>query len=231
MEASKRRAADEAKREAGQRRFAERFTERYGDRFSYLGGYVSTHCNAKPKLRCKRCGHEFNRYVDWNYEIRCPECYRREVEARREAKADEIKRHAVCFKRCEECGEAFVTKDVRARRCSDRCRRKNKNRKTKERRKRIGANARANHRKRARKYGVEYDPTVTLPKLIERDGMTCYLCGEECNPSDKAWGTNGPTYPTIDHVIAMANGGGHTWGNVKVAHALCNSEKRDLMVN
>lgn len=226
----KRAEQDTAKREEGHKRFVERFTERYGDRFVYLGGYLGVRSKAKPKLKCKTCGHEFERYIDWDYEIRCPECYKREVEANRKAKANEIQRHTIYFKRCDECGEAFVTNDKRAQRCSDRCRRKNKNRKKKDRRKRIGANARANHRKRARKYGVEYDPTVTLYKLVERDGLTCYLCGEECDPTDKSWGSDGPMYPTIDHVVAMANGGGHVWGNVKVAHALCNSEKRDLVI-
>lgn len=38
-------------------------------------------------------------------------------------------------------------------------------------------------------------------------------------------------YPTIDHIVAMANGGGHTWDNVQLAHAICNSYKRDLSEN
>lgn len=223
----KRAEQDAVKREEGQRRFTERFTERYGGRFEYLGGYVSTHSNAKPLLKCKACGHEFERYIDWGYEIRCPECYAREIEQR---KADQIIRHTVYFKRCEECGEVFITEYQTAKRCSRTCQRKARNRRIQEKRKSNGVSSRASHRKRARKYGCEYDPSITLPKLIKRDGLTCYLCGEECDPSDKSWGTIGPKHPTIDHVIAMANGGGHVWSNVRIACALCNSTKRDLEV-
>ena len=230
MNTEKRKAADEEKRKVGHERFVERFTERYGSRFVYLGGYVSTHSKAKPLLRCKTCGHEFERFIDWRFEIRCPECYKHEAEASREAKATESKRNTIYFKLCDECGEAFVTEYKTAKRCGNACLRKYRNRLIYEKRKRNGTNGRANHRKRSRKYGCEYDPSVTLSKLIKRDGLTCYLCGEECDPSDKSWGTIGPKSPTIDHVVAMANGGGHVWGNVKVAHALCNSEKRDLAI-
>ena len=37
----------------------------------------------------------------------------------------------------------------------------------------------------------------------------------------------GPLYPSIDHIIAMVNGGGHIWSNVQLAHMMCNSEKGD----
>lgn len=226
----KRAEQDAAKREEGQRHFAEKFAKHYGDRFEYLSGYTSTRDGAHPLIRCKTCGHEFERFIDWRFEIRCPECYSREVEANREAKAAEIKRSTICFKRCEECGEVFITEHQTAKRCSRACQRKAENRRIQEKRKSNGVSSRANHRKRARKYGCEYDPSITLPKLIKRDGLTCYLCGDECDPSDKSWGTIGPKHPTIDHVIAMANGGGHVWSNVRIACALCNSIKRDLEV-
>ena len=35
----------------------------------------------------------------------------------------------------------------------------------------------------------------------------------------------GNMYPSIDHVIAVANGGTHEWSNVKLAHRICNSNK------
>lgn len=79
-----------------------------------------------------------------------------------------------------------------------------------------------NHRHRARKFGCEYDPSVTLERLIKRDGLRCALCGEMCDPSDEWWG---PKYPSIDHIIPMAKGGGHVWDNVQVAHRICNSYK------
>lgn len=85
-----------------------------------------------------------------------------------------------------------------------------------------------NHRLRAKKYGVAYEPGITLEKLIKRDGNICQICGEPCDKSDRSWGNGiGPLYPTQDHIIAMAKGGGHVWSNMQLAHALCNAIKSD----
>ena len=35
----------------------------------------------------------------------------------------------------------------------------------------------------------------------------------------------GRNYPSVDHVIALANGGKHSWENVRLAHCKCNTEK------
>ena len=85
-----------------------------------------------------------------------------------------------------------------------------------------------NYYVRARKYGCEYVAGITLKKLIKRDGLRCAICGEMCDPDDRSWSEySGPTYPSIDHIIPMSKGGGHTWDNVQVAHIICNSEKGD----
>ena len=83
------------------------------------------------------------------------------------------------------------------------------------------------HKRRAVKYGCKYDSSITLSRLIEKNGLRCALCGEMCNPNDKTWTTYGPMSPTIDHIIPMAKGGGHTWDNIQIAHAICNSYKSD----
>ena len=84
------------------------------------------------------------------------------------------------------------------------------------------------HRGRAKLYGCEYDPSVTLRELVERNGLRCAICGEMCDPSDHSWSKyTGPKYPSIDHIIPMSKGGGHTWDNVQVAHIICNSAKGD----
>ena len=82
------------------------------------------------------------------------------------------------------------------------------------------------HRHRAVKNGCAYDSSVTLAKLIKRDGLRCALCGEMCDPKDHSWSQySGPMYPSIDHIVPMSKGGGHVWNNVQVAHIICNSEK------
>lgn len=110
--------------------------------------------------------------------------------------------------------------------CSKECENKRKNRKSKEYKRRRGV--RDSHRHRAKKYGCEYDSSITLKKLIERDGLRCAICGKMCDWNDHSWSEySGPLYPSIDHIVPMSKGGGHTWDNVQVAHIICNSYKSD----
>ena len=110
--------------------------------------------------------------------------------------------------------------------CSHECKRKTMNRLSKANKRARGV--RDTHRHRARKYGCAYDSSVTLAKLIKRDGLKCAICGKPCDPNDHSWYKySGPMYPSIDHILPMSKGGGHVWSNVQVAHIICNSEKGD----
>ena len=73
--------------------------------------------------------------------------------------------------------------------------------------------------------------------IHDRDKWTCYLCGDPTDPDDWTMKLGrdgrlvrcvGPLYPTLDHVVPLAQGGPHTPDNVRTAHFLCNSLKRDL---
>ena len=68
--------------------------------------------------------------------------------------------------------------------------------------------------------------SITLNRLIQRDGLECYICGKTCDPSDKRWGSFGPDYPTIDCVVALKNGGSFTWDNVRIACGECNCVRK-----
>lgn len=82
------------------------------------------------------------------------------------------------------------------------------------------------HAKRARERGGDYDFTVTREALRERDGDACHYCRRvmdfERNDrkirKDKA---------TIEHVVPISAGGGHTFANTVLACWGCNSEKRN----
>lgn len=135
---------------------------------------------------------------------------------------------------CEICGKPYTVREYvkscglkQARDsgvCSDECRKEKSKRAVKKSHK----GRRDSHRHRAVKFGCSFDSSVTLKKLIKRDGLRCAICGEMCDPNDREWSEYfGPLYPTIDHIIPMAKGGGHTWDNVQVAHAICNSYKGD----
>ena len=186
-------------------------------------------------LRCRECGHEFERFVDLHYPTTCPECQRREVD-RREVERREREGKRALMQRlvnllayehvCPECGVRFRSGNPKKLYCSTKC----SNRAMWRRKSRRRGNQ-STHVARAKRYGVEYDRSITLNRLIERDGMTCYLCGKTCTKDDNRWGSFGPDYPTIDHVIPLSKGGTHTWDNVRVACGICNELKGDEVIS
>lgn len=79
----------------------------------------------------------------------------------------------------------------------------------------------SNHRKRARLYGVAYEPIK--PKVIyERDGWRCQLCHRKVNPKLEF---PHPKSASLDHIVPMSQGGGHVKANVQLAHLSCNDLK------
>ena len=211
------------------------------DGFEYLGDWTGG--NTKASLKCLKHGIVVCRDIDafrFNSTIKCEICRKeydkerqkakavygsweeylselaRQKEERERAKRESRKRIVVC----DVCGKQFITYNPQQKRCSTECAKAHKR----------GKQPSKNHRKRIRMYGGEYDRSVTLKRLIERDGLRCKICGEMCDPNDHRWSKwFGPLYPTLDHVIPLSKGGGHTWDNVQVAHAICNSAKRDLI--
>ncbi len=134
---------------------------------------------------------------------------------------------------CEVCGNEYTIRDRMTKEglkyCRDNgCCSKECAKKRARKAQRIRERGYKNHKGRARKYGCVFDSSVTLKALIKRNGLRCAICGEMCEPDDHGWTDyTGPRRPTIDHIIPMSKGGGHVWDNVQVAHAICNSIKRD----
>lgn len=74
--------------------------------------------------------------------------------------------------------------------------------------------------------------TISLKAVYKRDHGRCYICGCKTDWNDRrlvngTWAV-GPKYPTRDHVVALHNGGLHTWNNIRLACKSCNSKKRDI---
>lgn len=51
--------------------------------------------------------------------------------------------------------------------------------------------------------------------VLERDDGVCGICGKDVDPTDFH----------VDHIVAIANGGEHSYANVQTAHPLCNARK------
>lgn len=87
------------------------------------------------------------------------------------------------------------------------------------------------HRRRtpARALG---DRGITITRLIKRDGPRCYLCNRVTTNNKKtSRGKRPKLMATIDHVIPIAQGGTHTWANVRVACWNCNAKKSARVLN
>ena len=172
------------------------------------------------RVKCKYCGAIITR-CDFDRRWKC-ECY-----SKRKKNEEEIKKRRVELarllnmvlenkkpKKCKRCGEEFYSPYSTALYCSKKC-------------KKGGSTS---IRKRCKKYGVFYDPDVIPIKVFQRDHYKCGICGLYCIKDDDSWnGYFGAYSPTIDHIVALKNGGTHTWDNVQCAHAICNSNKRDLL--
>jgi hypothetical protein len=83
------------------------------------------------------------------------------------------------------------------------------------------------YKKRAEFYGVAYE-RIDRIEVFMRDRWTCQICGRKT--PKRLTGSNLLNAPELDHRIAMAAGGGHTWGNVQCSCRKCNQDKRHVFV-
>lgn len=130
----------------------------------------------------------------------------------------ELRKQAVIEKRearrhdCPVCG----TSTTRRTYCSDACSKK-------------ANNARHEIKRRHTIRNVTVDKDITLEGLFRRDNGRCWICGLPCDYSDIETTDKtmvaGNLYPSIDHVVALSDGGEHSWKNVKLAHRICNTDR------
>jgi 5-methylcytosine-specific restriction endonuclease McrA len=76
------------------------------------------------------------------------------------------------------------------------------------------------------------DNTISLKRVWQRDNGQCHICKQRTDLTSvwqdwKYWNEYMPKAPTVDHILALANGGAHTWENVALAHNECNAKKSD----
>lgn len=117
---------------------------------------------------------------------------------------------------CASCGTLFVFNQPQARVCSAKCARRVSRKAVRARHGRLDV-----HRKRARFFGVEYEP-ISPKRVFEQDGWRCGICGRRTLKGKKV---PHPRAATLDHVIPMSLGGGHIRANVQCACFECNTRK------
>lgn len=125
---------------------------------------------------------------------------------------------------CPVCGEEFQADKRGARKyCSKECAS-------------YAGRKRANKRHDKRIPKAARVDNIDLHRLFKRDGGKCYICGCGCDWND--WRTAksgsqypGDTYPTIDHVFPVSQGGLDSWANVRLACWKCNTLKSDSVID
>lgn len=134
-----------------------------------------------------------------------------------------IRQESIILQNCQECNDVFQSKRP-SKRC-DNCLRKAVKKAYRKSLKPRGL-SNEDHRKRARRHGVPYEPINRL-HVFKRDKWTCYICNEKVFISK----TYNPKQATLDCVVAMANGGGFLYSNVKTCCMYCNSRKSSSELN
>lgn len=170
------------------------------------------------RLQCRKCGEVIERSNSTVRQkgVECDKCkYEKQREDQRARFTYFLRalKESKVPKTCKNCGDVFFSQYSNQVYCSPGCKAKHR---------------RFRRDKRFAKYGTLVDQGVMLSKVMKRDQNICQLCGKPCDINDHTWGSFGPMYPTIDHIKALSNGGTHTFDNVQLAHAICNSYKRDL---
>lgn len=202
-------------------------------RFKFVERISAERGEAKLILRCSTCGTEktvaSSMLRGTNAQrIRCSACFSNECREARQEKKEQDKiikefdrlrkrqksEHQMTFNFCK-CGQLIPFE----RKSCDECIRKSLR----------ASEMRKETKRRIRAKTSHFDSDITLERLYERDKGVCYLCNEHCSWEDYRKENGifiiGSNYPTIEHVIALCNGGSHSWDNVKLACHACNSKK------
>ena len=214
--------------------------------FDYVGGY--TMAKRPITVRCRECGRTFERQAHifrdvvngtWTAGNECPLCRQDQIDQRKKERREQTERDArikaeqramkeaelisrqteerLAIHICKNCGQEYsigATGYNSTKYCSEKCMKR-------------WAMRVKNDRRIKKLKTRRHDTDITLEKLFRRDGGVCYLCGKKCDWTDVVGGNASDNYPSIDHVIPVAKGGTHTWDNIKLAHRLCNTLKRD----
>lgn len=131
---------------------------------------------------------------------------------------------------CSWCGAEFARLAPYQRVCGDECANavagaaKDRARdRAKETRKTSPSRRAYKKRRKAIERGARRAECVDPLKVFARDGWRCQMCGSKT--PERLRGTYNSRAPELDHIIALANGGSHTYANTQCLCRSCNSRK------
>lgn len=208
------------------------FLRKYNPNLEYVSGWKSVDDYAV--IRFKDCSHEYEcsmKTVRSHPEYRCKVCA--DIKRREETHQRNMERIAERNRRLREKQEEFWNRPFEQNElrvcpvcrnifygkrtyCSEKCQR---------------YKATQNHHDRRQQIIKERtkDKDITLKGLYERYDGVCHICGGRCDWNDYQISDGvhiaGDNYPSIDHIVELANGGEHSWANIKLAHRHCNWER------
>lgn len=97
--------------------------------------------------------------------------------------------------------------------------------------KRIALAVEQTHIRRARLQEVEHERGITVIALKKIHGTACCYCGVEMDFKSRPTGSISPARATLEHVLPISRGGGHTWENTALACHACNTSKNKKTVD
>ena len=147
------------------------------------------------------------------------------IEEKRNAIRERNIKQIECAPKCRQCGQAYARERTFQRYCTDACSLQAKS--EARARYRDSESYRASKRKgkskrRAMLRGCEHE-SIDPIKVFERDKWRCHLCGIKTPRSLR--GTMQDRAPELEHIVSLADGGSHTWGNVACSCRKCNIHK------
>ena len=120
---------------------------------------------------------------------------------------------------CHVCGETYARLRAWQRTCSRDCEAKQVERVIAAARKCKKAQK---AKRRAIKKGALAE-SIDPIKVFERDKWRCHICGKKTRKELR--GSSHADAPELEHIVSLADGGSHTWGNVACSCRACNCKK------
>ena len=123
---------------------------------------------------------------------------------------------------CAWCSASFVGTQATALYCGSGCKMKAKQSRRKTPSVRLESRRARDAKRRALKRTTSVE-RIEPERVFERDRWRCHLCGIRTLKSLR--GTLNDRAPELEHIVALADGGTHTWGNVACSCKKCNRKK------